>query len=358
MNGGIPMKRMLMIIVAALAVFACGPKDGRVGGSAPPAVDTLDATNDFYDNVPAQTLPPAGLTVDGEVADPGPVDLSGLPVRSVIVKEARLDDDGSNRFVGAYRYDGYSLFDILNRVKVRKKNEREFSPVVDLFVEVANDEGEKVVFSWGEIFYPNDLHKILIASSVMRIVPTKSKDLWPLPDASKIVAGRDLLTERNISRPTRLTVRSLDASFPAAPAGAAPEGVRGVKVVDHAGAERPLTIPPDAKLQTYQTVFYGRGRGIHSTTPFTGQLLKDVLAPWCPQTRDAIRRDVFTVAALDGYRIAMTYAEVFNRNDQQEFLLVDLPGGDEGGGFRIFPACDFFSDRSIKSVSEIRTESR
>ena len=43
----------------------------------------------------------------------------------------------------------------------------------------------------------------------------------------------------------------------------------------------------------------------------------------------------------------------FNRNDQQEFLLVKTDPGEDGGLFRIFPAADFFSDRAIKSVSEI-----
>jgi len=333
------MSRGIVIVMALLMVSACGPNGQGGPDQGVPAVDAFDATNDFYDNEETRPLPVAGLSIDGEVAEPGPVDLAKLPTRSVIVKEALLGDDGAARFVGAYRYDGYSLFDVLNHFKIRKKNEQEFAPVVDLFVEVSNDKGDKVVFSWGEIFYANDLHKILIASSVMRIVPTKSKDLWPLPAASKIVAADDLLTERNILNPSRLTVRSLDASLPGVPASA-------------------LTIPPGIRPQTYHTVFYGRGRGIHSTTPFTGYFLKDVLLPDYPLTRDRIRRALFTVAAQDGYRVAMTYSEVFNRNDQQEFLLIDNRAAEDGGRFRIFPACDFFSDRSIKAVSKISVETR
>jgi hypothetical protein len=44
---------------------------------------------------------------------------------------------------------------------------------------------------------------------------------------------------------------------------------------------------------------------------------------------------------------------LFNRNDQQEFLLVKTEPDEDGGLYRIFAACDFFSDRAIKSVSEI-----
>ena len=351
------MKRVVFYLAALLIVYGCGPSGPRGPGQAAPPADSSDATNDFYDNGPTHPVPPAALTVDGEVADAGPVDLTVLPRRSVIVKEVLLDGDGAPSFVGAYRYDGYSLFDILNHVKVRKRNESEFAPVVDLYVEAENAEGAKAVFSWGEIFYPNELHRILIADAVTPIVPTKTGDLWPLPATSKVVAAGDLLTERNIANPSRLTVRSLDASFSAASLGA-PAGEGNVKIVDLSGAAAALTIPQGARFLTYETVFYGRGRGIHSTTPFSGRLLKDVLQPRYPMTRDVLQRAVLAIAARDGYRVAATYAEIFNRNDQQEFLLVEDPARADGWRFRIFPAGDFFSDRSIKDISEIRIELR
>jgi hypothetical protein len=42
-----------------------------------------------------------------------------------------------------------------------------------------------------------------------------------------------------------------------------------------------------------------------------------------------------------------------NRNDQAEVLLVPCKEEKDGGQFRIFPSCDFFSDRAVKAVSEI-----
>jgi hypothetical protein len=144
-------------------------------------IDSSDKTNNFYDNVETYSLPVKDLVIEGEIANPGKVDFSNLPVHSVIVKETLLDSVGGDKFVGAYRYDGYSLFDILNNRILKKVNISEFKPIIDLYVEVENDKGEKVVFSWGEIYYPNNLHKILIASGVARIVPSKTKELWPLP---------------------------------------------------------------------------------------------------------------------------------------------------------------------------------
>jgi hypothetical protein len=62
----------------------------------------------------------------------------------LIIKEVHALDD-SNRFIGAYRYDGYSLYDILNHLILKKKNEAEFPPIIDMYVKVENDRGESVV---------------------------------------------------------------------------------------------------------------------------------------------------------------------------------------------------------------------
>ncbi len=114
-------------------------------------------TNNFYDNTETFDLPVNDLTIEGEIANPGKVDFSSLTKHSVIVKETLLDSAGGDRFTGAFRYDGYSLFDILEKRIIKKANAEEFNPVIDLYVEIENDKGEKVVFSWGEIYYPNNL---------------------------------------------------------------------------------------------------------------------------------------------------------------------------------------------------------
>ena len=103
--------------------------------------------------------------------------------------------------------------DILDKAKIHKWNAEEFQPVIDLYVEIENASGKKAIFSWGEIYYPNNLHKIILASGVARIVPSKTKDLWVLPEAGKLVCGNDLVTERNIKSPTKITVRSYSKSF-------------------------------------------------------------------------------------------------------------------------------------------------
>lgn len=310
-------------------------------------------TNNFYDKSETYPLPVKELYVDGEIANPGKVDFSVLRKRSLIVKEALPDRNGAIRFSGAFRYDGYSLFDILETRIIKKVNESEFGSVIDLFTEIENDEGDRALFSWGDIYYPNNLHRIIIASDVTRIVPSKTKELWELPDKSRIVAASDLITMRNISNPVKITVKSFPVSY-RMNRGMSPMNSPLIKLF-HDGKKlgEIESVHDSITDKTIESIFYGRGRGIHSTTPFTGPLLKEVLTAYYPPEKYDLQRGVLCFAGLDGYRCAVSYSELFNRNDQQEFLIIRMKEGEYGGAWRIFAACDFFSDRAVKSLYEI-----
>ena len=351
------MKELSLILIIFLSLISCNTSSKQVSDSRLQSgiqlIDTADMTNNFYDNTETYALPVQELIVDGEIANPGEVDFSTLPLHSVLVKETLLSDAGGDSFVGAYRYDGYSLFDILDKSVLKKANSADFSPIIDLYVEIENDKGEKVVFSWGELYYPNNLHRIILAAYVSRIVPAKSSELWPLPSESKIVAASDLITERNISSPVKITVKSLLHSFEVNrnlyPLYSEQIGIfRSSKRIGEIDM-----LPEGINFETYNTIFYGRGRGIYSTSPFSGVLLKDLLLKYYPLSRENLQSGIMCIAGVDGYRCAVSYSELFNRNDQQEMLLIKTDFSEEGGRFRIFTAADFFSDRSIKSVSEI-----
>lgn len=341
-----------IVMLSAVLLLCAGP--GRAFASA----DNSDATNNFYDNTELSPLTMQKLEITGEVAKPGPVDFSKLPLHSVMVKETTLERDGKTKFTGAYRYDGYSLFDILNNSVPEKRNRIEFPQLIDLYVEVENFSGEKAVFSWGELYYSDDLHKVIIAASVSRIVPTKTRDLWPLPMRSKLVAAGDLITERNIEEPVKITVKSYPRSF-TVQKGMSPMYSASLSVYSGSEKKEELTgLPVGLSTRTYETVFYGRGSGIHSTTPFTGVLLKELLQQYYPLTRENLRTGMLCVTAKDGYRAAVSYSELFNRSDQREFLLVKTAPDADGGLFSLFPAPDFFSDRAVRSVTGIHFDDR
>jgi len=354
------MKKIKIFILASFVVLlGCNPKS-HVSSNAVSAtdqntenrIDTADQTNNFYDNEPTFALKMQPVMVEGEITNPGEVDFSRLPLHSVIVKETVLAGT-ENKFAGAYRYDGYSLLDILNERVLNKANAEEFKPIIDLYIVIEGQNGEKAIFSWGEIYYPNHLHEILIAKSVMRIVPSKTKDLWPLAENFKIIAGADLITERNIENPSKITVKSVKRSFEVN-RDVNPMFLPSFDVFVDGKLTQTFSNPPAGIPETtYETIFYGRGRGIHSTTPFKGIQLKQMFPDFQTRTVDNIRNGILVIAALDGYRTVFTYSEVFNRNDQAEVLLVYEPKNLDGGAFKIFPVADFFSDRSVKSIKNI-----
>lgn len=308
--------------------------------------------NDFYDNTPEKTLPGTlKIEVIGEVANPGFVDLKSLPRHSLINREARLEKE-TITFIGSYRYDGYSLFDILKEKIVAKKNQAEFRSIIDLMVAVENQKGEKVILSWGEIYYPSALHRILIADRAAPIIPSETKENWPLPNTTKLVCGNDLVSERNIGSPIRITVFSTPLSFPGKK-GQKPLYVANFQVT-HAGGQAIAFDPAQfGSIRVYPAVFYGRGKGFHGIQQFTGCLLKDALKDFFTLDSATLQRGYLVAGSIDGYRIAMSCSELFNRNDQAEFLLIDRGVDSDGGRFTIFPAADFFSDRAVKAVDSI-----
>jgi hypothetical protein len=351
---GISLVLALMFQTISINLKSQGMNNRPNGKSMVPAADSADRNNNFYDNTETYSLPVNDIEIAGEVENPGKVDFSKLPVRSVIVKETLLKENGKDEFVGAYRYDGYSLFDILCDRILKKKNAQEFRPIVDLYVVIENAKGEKVTLSWGEIYYPNFLHNSIIATSVARIVPSKTKDLWPLPKESKLVVATDLITERNISSPVKITVKSYDRTIPVN-RDLTPLFSDDVKIFNGEKEINKITKRPEKfQTQTVHTIFYGRGRGIHSTQPFSGIYVKEFLGYHFPVNRGNLKNAMVVMVGKDGYRSVYSYSEIMNRNDQAEVLLVPCEDEKDGGKFRIFPACDFFSDRAVKALSEIR----
>lgn len=318
-----------------------------------PTVENVE-NNNFYDNV--ETINLSGknmLEISGEVADPGLVDLSRLPLRTVICNETHLNGDKID-FVGSYRFDGYSLFDILTNAQVEKANKEEFPRVIDMFIEISNDKGEAVIFSWGEVFYPSTLHQIIVATRVCPIIPSLTKQQWPIPTDYKIIAAKDMRTERNIANPSRIRVFHAPKSF-TVNKGMSPLHSPSFKLFDDTGKLVREISQHDPKLEkrVFPSIFYGRGKGFHGITNFYGVCLKDLINKDFPVTVERLRKSGLVISALDGYRVALSYSELLNRTDQAEFLLVEERDNQEGGAFKVFPAADFFSDRAVKALTEI-----
>jgi hypothetical protein len=308
--------------------------------------------NDFYSKTPLRELGALTLEVAGEVEQAGPVDLAVLPKHELLVRSTDLAKTGPD-FIGAYRCSGYSLFDILKDRLLKKKTAAEFNLPLDLYVIVENAAGERVVLGWGEIFYPAQLHRVVIATAMAPIVPSKTGHVWPLPDKPVLVCGTDLYTVRALQQPTRLTVVSAAGTVPVNK-GLKPLYAGDADVVCAAKSASLAKLLGNVEERDYPCFFYGRGMGFHGFERFQGRLLGQALAKAAPLNRDSLRRGLWLISGADGYRVVLSWSEIANRNDQAEFLVVNRGRDEKGGRFSLYPTPDFFSDRAVKALREIR----
>lgn len=347
-------KYFLIGFVVFTLFLSCNAQNIRVG--EPWFVDNDNKTNCFFDNSEMHKLNTVELMVTGEVKSPGVVDFSKLTLHEMIVKETVLEN-GEDKFIGAYRYVGYSLADILNLFELDKANAEAFPPLVDLYVEIENQSGEKVVVSWGEIYYSNNLDDIIIAVGVARIIPEKSKDMWELPVESKLVVMDDLITARNITNPSKITVKTYKNDEIIIEKGKSPVYSPTIDIIRDKDILTTLTENINlGNTESVHTIFYGKGRGLHSTKPFEGLNLKDVLFDYVGFDTQELMNQLIIVVADDGYRNVYTWSEISNRNDQANILLICDPNDTKKGIFRLFPSCDFFSDRAIKGIDRVIIE--
>ncbi len=308
--------------------------------------------NDFYDDETFVKLGEPTIKITGEIKAEYTACLEKLTMRQIITKETLLNKDG-NRFIGAYQYRGCSLADLLKDA-VPKKENNDFNQVVDLYVIVSNDSGENAVFSWGEIFYPVDRHKILIATEVAPILPSKVDASWAIPQTWKLVAGKDLITERNISRPSKIEVVSVPDNY-REHLKEPPFYSKSVIMCTKNDTSIYLKFPKTLKQREYPVVFYGRGRGIHGVTNFKGFQLKDLLQDHTNNDQKLIREGILVLSSVDGYRCAYSMSEIINRNDQSDAILIE-EGKKDGGHYRLLMPGDFFSDRAIQAISKIEIQ--
>lgn len=348
------MKNLLPLFFTVLAFFsACS--ESPVKTTQSDLFSSWDSTGDqslnFYDDAPLTTLPVHTILIKGMVEQELSVDLTSLHPYELIVKETFWKTEG-DKFKGAYLYLGASLVDILNNARIVSRDEDCFDGITDLCVRVIGS-NDTVVLTWGEIFYPRHRNEIIIAQAVRRIVPSKTRELWALPEQSRLIVGQDLLTERNIEAPHTIEIFRPDCAPGDAVNKELPLLSSNILITLPDGLKDSLVaVKQDIGLQTYRSVFYGRGKGIHSTTPFTGYPIDKVLSQWINLNPGHLKRGLVLVVAADGYRCAFSVAEIFNRQEPSSVLLVPRDG--DGGRFTLFNPSDFFSDRAIKAIKEIR----
>lgn len=358
------MKFKAFIIITSLSIALTGCKYLHIDGFSGSTLLWESGANNYFNQEKATALDtPEEILITGEVEKDVRISLRNIPWHSVAVKEARMSGD-TLRFEGAFRYDGYALCDILSSVKIDKSSKNEFYPPVDLYIEVYNDNGEFATFSWGEIFYSSNTYQIIIAKNATRVIPGKTKEMWKLPQHSKLVVGTDRLSVRNISDPVKIVIKTLSGKFIV---NRRPEQFYAEKLEligpdsTYAQLEK---LPENLATVSFESIYYGHSMGYKGDKVFTGVLLGDVMKPYYPKDEVSLREGLVCIEGVDGYRASFSLSELINRNDQRDPLLMfgmskgkandknkDKDKGHET--FSIYAGCDMFADRSIKGLNKI-----
>ncbi len=285
----------------------------------------------------------------------GRVNLNDFYKREVFVKESTHDPEKGISFIGSYRYKGYSLFDLLHPFNQDKKNSEEFRPVIDLYVEIANDKGETGVFSWSEIFHTSVPHQILIATEVAPILPYRQDVEYPTGTHWRVVSAGDLFAFRTLKNPATITIRSFDKKNYVINRDIEPLYSPTIDVVMNDSLL--TTIFPEDNYPnalTYYSTFYGMGMGFHESDHFKGPRLLDLLPNAIDRTaKEWNKQGLVCFVGVDGYRVVYSYSELFNRADQLPPILAVPIDSKNGGHFRNFHPNDFYADRSVKALKEL-----
>jgi len=329
------MKRVLLaLVLLTLPIFA---------------QDKNETSPSFFDDSEIREYSLKSILVEGEVENTGVVDFALLPINSFPAKDVLFGKD-KNKFNGSYFFSGYSLFDIINQKKVKKANEAEFKQAVDLYVIVENDKDEKVVFSWGELFYSKDNFKTVITKSVRAINPSKMKMKWSLPENPILACGNDAFNFRFIANPTKITVRSFAGTYSKerikeiyTPEFTVTSTGGNINVKDIAGIEK----------RKFRGLGYGHGMGWKGVDEVEGFVFKDVMKAYARIDEQQIASTILCLSAKDGYRVTYSLSEIVNRNDMNDFLLIEENGSLEKGKYNLFATPDFFVDRNVRSVEKI-----
>jgi hypothetical protein len=327
----------------------------------------------------------------GAVARPGQLNVAltrGLPTYRRLVKVT-----GSN---GQYRstieVEGYALKDILDRVQVKKEDDG-FNEALDTYITVKGRGGEQSLLSYSEAYLANDGGPLLVERARL-LFPHHHQPLGndnsnptilhnaeergglnlqtcsachtgnpapvlSVPQGWLLVTSSDDSSRRYIEDVVEINVHQVGIPVKDTRATAKNAVIDVPMLVGPDGKQTPLTAQQYRRLpkSAWQDTTFGLGKGFHGRHTWQGTSLDALLRPLLPPGTDPSKTWVLVTAA-DGYRSLFSGSEVFAAPEGKSVLLADREDGQAlgagSGRYHIVSRSDFFIDRSVRMVKEIR----
>jgi hypothetical protein len=363
--------------------------------SKPIAAAVLVALAGLSAAPPARAEEPAkGIALSGSVKKPQVVDAAAL---AALPRHATLSKvPGAARYRGTFEVDGVALKDLLEKAEVAKATNDNFDRPLDLAVVVTGRDGKKALFSWGELFLDGDAGAALLADRIRPLVPHHHEAIddarfapgaWleaaarekldvtgcagchdggklgkiDVPRGVCLVPTRDTTGRRFVEDVVSIEVRQ--AGFPAPPR-------KKEKDQSDPWVEAPPLVLPGGKSVALtekatkgilrvegEDDGIGLGRGFRGHSRYSGPSLAALLKSSLPAGTDPGLLFV-VVTASDGYRSLYSGGEIFLSRLPENVVLVDTEDGKpllrKSGRLKSVVRGDFFVDRAVRSVSEVR----
>lgn len=354
----------------------------------------LAAATSLHPLAAQEAAPPApkGIALSGSVKRPGPVDsaaLSSLPRHAVLAKVS-----GPSRYRGTFATEGVALKDLLEKAEVAKATNDNFDRPLDLAVVVTGRDGKKVLFSWGELFLLGDDGAALLVDRVRPLVPHHHEKIddarfapgaWlgvpsrerldvsgcagchdggklgkiDVPRGVCIVPTRDANGSRFVEDVVSIEVRQAGFLAPPRKRDLPDPWVESPVLVLPDGSSTPLDVKALAPVARAggEDDGIGLGRGFHGHRAFAGASLAALLRTKLPPGTDPALVFV-VVTGSDGYRSLYSGGEILLSRYPENVLLVDTEGGKplprRSGRLESYARADFFVDRSVRNLAEVR----
>ncbi len=300
------------------------------------------------------------ILITGEVAQT--VSLSLKDLDRFECSEIRLNEvSRDGRYHGAFYYHGPTLRSLLDFAGIKKKNS-DFNKDLDLAIVVKDKKGQKVVLSWGEVFYRNP-SDIIVAFEACPVIPHHKKDKIPKAyypwleqlerevGFPKLVLARDFYSDRSLEEISHIEIVDL---HPTAPQQKQEILFSPQFTITGYGVKTKSfdTLPP---IDRTEIIFkeVGDGQGYHGLKLFEGVSLAQLLE------EAEIQRDLdsaIIVSAPDGYRTLLSYGELFLSPTGKDVIIGDMMARKkikERGRFFLIIPDDLSADRHVKSVQKI-----
>ncbi len=341
---------------------------------------------------PASAQEAKGIALSGSVKKPRAVDaaaLAALPRHETLAKVP-----GAARYRGTFAVEGIALRDLLDEAEIAKATNDNFDRPLDLAVVVTGRDGKKALFSWGELFLAEDAGAALLADRIRPLVPHHHEKIddprfapgsWfdvgtrekldvtgcagchdggtlgklDVPRGVCLVPLRDRDGRRFVEDVVSIEVRQ--AGFLAPP--------KRKDLADPWVEAPPLVLPGEKTIALTAKATkglprvegeddgIGLGRGFRGHSRFSGPSLAALLKSSLPAGTDPGLLFV-VVTASDGYRSLYSGGEILLSRLPENVVLVDMEDGKpllrKSGRLKSVARGDFFVDRSVRSVSEVR----